>query len=123
MELDFVENVGILASHVSEVAWEGIERDRGANFWLSVEAATGAITMLQGHGLRVGQWDKAIFTLSAICKVLDDRHICESVIFGDQFSLWGWAVTPIRATASVVLYIVDKAYNFGVLEDAWDSWK
>ena len=51
------------------------------------------------------------------------NNIADSVVFGDRFSIWGWATTPLQARARVVLHILDRARECGVLQDAWDSRK
>ena len=45
------------------------------------------------------------------------------VIFGDTFSIWGWASSPLRARAGVVPHILNRARDCGVLEDGWHATK
>ena len=112
------ERVGVLASKVPGVSWSVVVADLQTKCWLSMDVVSAVSGILTGFKLRMGQWDKATFRMCAMCKVLDDMHIAQSVVFGDRFSVLGWALTPLQARASVVLYILDKARECGVLKDA-----
>jgi hypothetical protein len=63
-------------------------------------------------------WDKAPTKLYGACRILEETHAVNDLIFSSRFSLWGWGRSPSCAKAIVADCLLDLADNAGILKDA-----
>ena len=65
--------------------------------WLDGERAETFSDTLMSFGLVGGVWDKHPHRPYAVCSSLEEIKVCEKILFGSKFSIWGWGDTPSAA--------------------------
>ena len=86
--------------------------------WLDGGRAETFSDTLMSFGLVGGVWDKHPHRPYAVCSSLEEIKVCENILFGSKFSVWGWGETPSAAASITLEELIARARHSGVLDEA-----
>ena len=91
-------------------------RLRELNPNLTVQRIQEMVQEIHQQGLRGGCWDKRLYRMYGVCRILEEIHAVEDLILGKRFVVWGWGESERTAKAVALDEILERARKGGVLE-------